>query len=156
MSRRRLDRLRALALATLAVVAALASGGCVLGPSSLDGPLAVNLHVATTPTTIEIEAPTWYADTTEIFLCPSDPPPLPEPGPERQDWTPGSGCHDFGTHPSPDGLAVSLAIADIPPSDRSGFAGADDWYLLLLDVDPTGRVTSAARTRFGRPDGFAA
>ena len=132
------------------------AGGCVLGPSSLDGPMAVNLHVATTRTSVEVDAPGWYAPTSAVYLCPTDPPPLPEPGPERDGWTPGSSCHDYGQHPSRDGLVISLPIADLAPSDRPAFADADDWYLLLLDVDPSGRVASATRTRFPRPRDFAA
>jgi hypothetical protein len=148
---RRVSAVRAVALA---LGAAVVVGGCVLGPSSLDGPMAVNLHVATTPTSVDVDAPGWFADTSQVFLCPSDPPPLPEPGPARVGWTPGSTCHDFGTHPSPDGLVIRLPVADLAPSDRPAFAAADDWYLLLLEVDREGRVTGATRTRFARPDGF--
>ena len=148
---RRLSAVRALALALAATIVA---GGCVLGPSSLDGPMAVNLHVSTTPTTVDVDAPGWFAPTSAVYLCPTDPPPLPDPGPERDGWTPGSSCHDFGQYPSRDGLVLSLPTADLAPSDRPAFAAADDWYLLLLDVDPTGRVTSATRSRFSRPRDF--
>jgi hypothetical protein len=142
------------AVALGAAVATMAAA-CVLAPASLDGPMAVNLHVSSTPTSVEVDAPGWFADTSAVYLCPTDPPPLPDAGPERDGWTPGSSCHDYGTHPSPDGLVISLPMADLAPADRPAFAAADDWYLLILDVDPTGRVVGATRSRFTRPDGFA-
>jgi hypothetical protein len=141
-------------LATL-VILAVTTVGCVVGPYTLDGPLAVNLSVSTTPTSVEVDGPGWFAPTSAVYLCPTEPPALPDPGPERIGWTPGSSCHDFGTWPSRDGLKASLPLADLAPSDRPALAAAEEWVLLVLDVDGE-RVVTATRLRFPRPDGFSA
>ncbi|MEO5885655.1 MAG: hypothetical protein ABIQ58_09105 [Candidatus Limnocylindrales bacterium] len=142
-----------MAMAVVGVV--VVTAGCTLRPEALDGPIAVELHVTTTPTSVEVDAPGWFADTSGIFLCPLEPAALPDPGPERIGWTPGPACHGFGTRPSRDGLKVSLPLAELSDTTASAFAAADDWYLLLLDIEGD-RVTSAVRSRFTAPDDVAA
>ena len=141
------------ALVTLAALVALVSG-CTLSPVALDGPIAVNLHIRASADMVEVDAPGWFAPTSSIYICAAEPPPLPEPGPERDGWTPGPGCHAYGTHPSKDGLAVDLPLADLGARERPAFAAASDWTLLLLSVEGD-RVTSAVRSQFRRPNGFA-
>lgn len=147
---RRIGRLVGLALG-----ASVVAGGCVLSPASLDGPLAVELNISTTPTSINVEAPTWFAPESRLFLCPADPPPLPEPGPARIGWEPGGDCVGFAPADSKDGLEVELPTSAADASAGSPFLAADDWYLLILDVRED-RVVSGIRTRFPRPDGWPA
>jgi hypothetical protein len=137
---------------TLAASALVA--GCV-APGTLDGVMPVNLHVWTTPTTVEVDAPGWLADLSTVYLCPTDPPRIPDAAADRVDWTPGGGCHDYGTHPSRDGLTVSLPLVAIEGEERAAFEAAEDWYLLLLDFDGD-RVSMAVRSRFHAPGAFTA
>ncbi len=130
---------------------ALLLSGCLAVPGAIDGPIAVDLHVSTTPTTVEVDAPGWFAETTAIYLCSASPPVLPEAAADRVGWTPGGACHDYGTRPSRDGLKVSLPLTDLAGETWAPFAAADEWYLLLLDLDGD-RVSSAVRSRFGAPD----
>lgn len=143
------------ALATLGGLMTLVTlvSGCTLAPVALDGPIAVNLHIATTTDQVRVDAPGWFAPISSIYLCAAQPPPLPEPGPERDGWTPGPGCHAYGTHPSRDGLTVDLPLVDLDARERPVFAAAPDWILLLLSVEGD-RVTSAVRSQFRRPNGF--
>lgn len=134
---------------------AIALVACDLPAGAIDAPYPVNLHVDADATLVAIDAPGWYADTTGVFLCPTEPPGLPDPGDARIGWSPGRLCHDFGRHPSPGGLTIDLRLADLSDAERALFASADDWYLLLTDLDGE-RVTGAVRSRFKRPDGFAA
>ncbi len=149
-------RSRRLVVALVAIVGAAVAAGCDATPGLLDAPYPVNLHVAATTQAVEVDAPGWYADQTDIFLCPSEPPYLPDPGPDRQDWSPGPPCHAFGRFESPDGMQVSLPLDALDERDRAAFAAAESWYLLLVDVGATGQATGATRSRFGVPDGFAA
>jgi hypothetical protein len=132
------------------LLSALFAAACTIPPGSLDGPIAVILHITTTPTTVDVDAETWYSDSTAIYLCPMEPPPLPDPGPALIGWTPGAPCHDYGTRPSPDGLKVALPIAELDGPDRALFGSAEEWYLLLLDIDGD-RVSSAIRSAFRSP-----
>jgi hypothetical protein len=136
----------------LALVAGLAAlvAGCAGGTSALDGALPVALRVSTTPTTVEVDAPGWLANVSEVYLCPDPPPPLPDANADRKGWTPGDACHDFGRHPSRDGLTVSLPIADLSGPQWAAFEAATDWYLLVLDLDGD-VVASAVRSRFHAP-----
>jgi hypothetical protein len=149
-----LSRPRLRSLVVLAVMAAMLAG-CRLAPDILDGGLATELRVYATPTTIEVDAPGWFADVSAVFLCPTDPPRLPEPGPDRVGWTPGGECHDFGRFPSSDGLKVSLSRADLLATGSSAFSSAPDWTLLLLDVEGE-RVVGAIRSSFNAPIDAAA
>ena len=142
-------------LVLAAVGAAVVTGGCVLGPASLDGPIAIELHIDPKPTSIGVDAPTWYARTSDLYLCPADPPPLPEPGPARVGWTPGRLCHAFPRVTGGNGLDIALPLDDLSEAERDVFAAAPDWYLLITDVASDDRVTSAIRSRFPQPDGFA-
>lgn len=151
---RRGPRVGALAAVALGVAATTAAA-CTLSDIALDGPIAVNLHIRTTATSVEIDAPGWFAATTGIHLCPAEPPVLPAPGPARVGWTPGPPCHDYGRRPSVDGLIVSLPLADLAGETSAAFAAADDWYLLLLDLDGD-RVTAAVRSSFAAPADVAA
>lgn len=141
---------RLLAGGLLAAVAAVV-GGCVLEGPALDGPIAVNLHVRTTSSSVEVDAPGWYADRTIIYLCHAEPPLLPEPGPERVGWRPDDRCHDVGTVASPDGLVASLPLTELAGEPWPDFAAAEDWYLFLVEIDAEDRVVSAVRSRFGAP-----
>ena len=147
-------RPRLRSLVALAAMAAMLAG-CRLSPDILDGGLATELRVYATPTTIEVDAPGWFADVSAVFLCPADPPRLPEPGPDRVGWTPGGDCHDFGRFPSPDGLKVSLPRADLASIGSTAFSAASDWTLLLLDLDGE-RVVGAIRSSFTAPMDAAA
>ena len=64
------------------VVATVVAGGCV-GGSSLDFGTPVNLHVSTTPTTVELDAPGWFADISAVYLCPDEPARLPDDAAKR-------------------------------------------------------------------------
>lgn len=136
----------------LGFLGAAVVAGCVYVPGSLDGPIAVDLHVRTTPTAVEVEAPGWYADRSDVHLCPVEPPPLPEPGPALIGWQPGPPCHGYGTWTSPDGLVASLPYDALAAGERETFAAAESWYVLLLDVDADGRVSTAVRSRFAVPE----
>lgn len=131
--------------------ASIAIAGCVLQGAALDGPIAVNLHVRTTPSTVEVDAPGWFADRTRVYLCHAEPPLLPEPGPARIDWRPDDRCQDFGIVSSEDGLQVSLPLEALAGDPWADFAAAQDWYLFLVEVDATDRVVSAIRSRFSAP-----
>jgi hypothetical protein len=135
----------ALALATMSLA------GCELAGPALDGPIAVNLHVRTTPSSVEVDAPGWFADQTIVYLCHAEPPLLPEPGPERIGWRPDDRCFDYGTVPSDAGLQMSLPLDALAGDPWADFAAAPDWYLFLVEVDPTDRVLSAVRSRFAAP-----
>ena len=140
----------------VAVLLGVVAGGCEASQGLLDAPYPVNLHVDATADAVGVEAPEWYADQTDVFLCPDEPPYLPDPGPARVDWHPGSPCHAFGRFESASGLTASLALDELTAAERPAFANAESWYLLLVDVGPDDRAVGAARTRFGVPDGFAA
>ena len=146
---RRRARLRATVAVALALTATTATA-CTLSDVALDGPIAVNLHIRTTATSVEVDAPGWFAETTGIHLCPMAPPVLPAAGPARDGWKPGPPCHDYGRQSSVDGLIVSLPLADLAGATSAAFAAADDWYLLLLDLDGD-RVTAAIRSSFKAP-----
>ena len=150
--RRRIARFARLGLLAGASILA----GCEVSQGLLDAPYPVNLHVAATADAVEVEAPEWFADRTDIFLCPSEPPFLPDPGPARVDWDPGPPCHGFGRFESASGLATTLALADLSAGEREVFAEAESWYLLLVDVAADDHAVAAGRTRFGVPDGFTA
>jgi len=142
---------RIAAPAWLVLFTALTGVACTIPPGSLDGPIAVILHITTTPTTVDVDAETWYSESTAIYLCPSEPPPLPDPGPALIGWTPGAPCHDYGDRPSPNGLKVALPIADLDGPERVLFDSAEEWYLLLLDLDGD-RVSSAIKSAFRPPE----
>ena len=129
--------------------ATLIAGGCV-GGSSLDFGTPVNLHISTTPTSVELDAPGWFADVSAVYLCPSEPARLPDSAQERVDWTPGAPCEFLGSYPSRDGLTLSLPLSDIMPERRPAFDAAADWYLVLMDLDGN-RVASAINTKVHAP-----
>ena len=145
---------RAVACLTLALFGLLAA--CDLPPGTLDGPMTpVSLRVETSSTSVVIDAPGWFAETSAIYLCSAEPPPLPEPGPDRVGWTPGPACHDFGRYDSRKGLSASLALADLAGPAWVPFAAAQDWYVLIVDIRGD-RVSSAIRSRFAAPEDVAA
>lgn len=148
---RRVGRGRIVALLAAAVLVT----GCAGGTSTLDGALPIPLRVSTTATTVDLDAPTWTAPVSAIYLCPAAPPPLPDSTADRQGWAPGGDCHDFGRHPSRDGLAVSLPIADLSAPAGAPFTTAVDWYVMVLALDGD-LVTSAMRSRFHAPERDAA
>ena len=131
-------------------VAVLAVVGCRLPENALDGPLAVPLRITATAEAIDVDAPTWYADETAIFVCPTEPPALPAPGPERDGWTPGVGCHDFGRVRSPDGLATTLELDTLTDEELAPFRGARDWFLVLVAVEGD-RANAAIHSSFPGP-----
>jgi hypothetical protein len=137
----------------LAGLAATVLAACDLPPGALDAPYPVNLHIDPTATVVGVYAPGWYADSTGIFLCPTEPPPMPDPGDARIGWIPGRFCHDYGTHASPGGITIDLPLADLTGAERAAFAASTDWYLVMTDLDGE-RVTAATRSRFSRPKGF--
>ena len=140
---------RTASLTAIALVAALV-GECRLPSSALDGPLAVPLRIEATATEVHVDAPTWFAAVTAIYLCPTEPPELPEPGPDREGWTPGTSCHDYGKVAAPDGLIVSLPVDALTEAERPAFNAAGNWYLLLVKVDGV-RATAAIRSSFPAP-----
>jgi hypothetical protein len=140
----------------LSIVAALVLAGCSLEGPILDGPIAVNLHVHSTDTTIEVDAPGWFAERSRVYVCHTDPPLLPDPGPERIGWEPGDACHAYGLIEGDGGLVASLPIADLLGEQGADFAAAEAWYLLMLEVDPEDRVLGAVRSRFDVPDAIRA
>ena len=135
-------------LATIALAVVLT--GCLAVPGAIDGPIVVDMHISTTSTSVDVDAPGWFADVSAIYLCPSLPPPLPDAAANRIGWAPGGDCHDYGTRPSRDGLTVSLPLADLDAPQRVAFDASPEWYLLLLDLDGD-RVSSAVRSAFGAP-----
>ena len=135
------------------LAAAALTTGCVLGPNALDGPIAVPLTVTPTPTSIGIEAPTWRPGASRIYLCPFDPPALPDPGPARIGWSPGETCFDYGSWDSHDGLRADLPTEVLVGASGGRFAASPDWWVLILEVDGE-RVVQGVRSRFGRPDGW--
>ena len=135
--------LGALAMTVFAV------GGC-LGDSTLEFGTPVNLHIWTTATTVEVDAPGWLGEATSIYLCFEPPPRLPSDAAQRLDWTPGDACQAFGTFDSSDGFKSSIPLSSLDPSRRSSFEGAPDWYVLLVALDG-GRASSAMSSRFHAP-----
>jgi hypothetical protein len=144
------NRPRTLRLVLAGGLVALVLAGCRIPENALDGPLAVPLRITTNEDTIDVDAPTWYADSTAIFVCPTEPPALPEPGPQRDGWTPGGGCHDFGRVRSPDGLATTLALETLSDEALRPFLTAGDWFLLLVAVEGD-RATAAIHSSFPSP-----
>ena len=136
-------------LASIAIAATLVAG-CRLPSNALDGPLAVPLRITATPAAVEVDAPGWFAPDTIVYLCSTEPPALPEPGPDREGWTPGPTCHDFGRVAAPDGLKATLPLDALTEAERPAFDAASDWYLLLVKVEGT-RVTAAIRSSFSAP-----
>lgn len=99
-----------------------------------------------------VDAPGWFAPETVTYLCSTEPPPLPEPGPDRDGWTPGAPCHDSGRSAAPDGLTSTLPLDALSEAERPIFDAAADWYLLLIEVEGTRRPprsTPACRRRSG-------
>jgi hypothetical protein len=137
-------------LAALAVAAALIVTGCRIPENALDGPLAVPLRITTTPETIEVDAPAWYAAETALYVCPAEPPALPEPGPARVGWTPGAACHDFGRVSAADGLRAVLALDDLSEAEQRTFAAVDDWYLFVVKLEGD-RASAAISSSFSSP-----
>lgn len=137
-------------LVAACTLVAVAIGGCRLPENALDGPLAVPLRITATAETIDIDAPTWYADETAIFVCPTEPPALPESGPQRDGWAPGRECHDFGRVRSPDGLATTLSLDTLSNEELAPFLDARDWFLLLVAVEGD-RANAAIHSSFPGP-----
>jgi hypothetical protein len=136
----------------LAVI--LAAGGCV-GESSLDFGTPVNMHVWTTPTSVEVDAPGWLTDVSSAYLCFEQPPRLPADNASREGWTPGEACQDVGTFQTSDGLKTSIPLERLDPGRRAAFDAAADWYLLLVALDGN-RASSAISSRFHAPTSAAA
>ena len=136
-------------LARSMLLAAIVAG-CRLPSDALDGPLAVPLRITVTLAAVEVDAPGWFAADTAVYLCPTEPPALPEPGPDREGWTPGSGCHDYGRFAAPDGLRATLPLDALPEADRPAFDAADNWYLLIVKVEGA-RATAAIHSNFSAP-----
>lgn len=141
------DRRLAIGLVLTAAIA----GGCI-GESSLEFGSPVNLHVWTTPTTVEVDAPGWLTTVSSVYLCFEPPPRLPSGTAQRVDWTPGASCQAFGSHASADGFRESLQLSRLDPAWRPRFQAASDWYLLLVALDGD-RATSAISSRFHAPAG---
>jgi len=142
-------RRRAIPL-TLGILAMLAAGGCRLPENALDGPLAIPLRISVTADAIEVDAPAWYAAVTALYVCPAEPPGLPEPGPGRVGWTPGSSCHDFGRVAADDGLRARLPLDDLTEAERPAFDAVEDWYLLAVKIEGD-RATTAIHSSFSAP-----
>jgi hypothetical protein len=138
-------------LLTGLVMSAVVAGGCI-GEGSLDLGTPVNLHVWTTPTTVEVDAPGWLTTVSSVYLCFEPPPRLPSDAAQRENWSPGASCQDFGTYESPEGFKGSIPLSMLDPARRSSFQAARDWYLLLVALDG-GRATSAISSRFHAPAG---
>lgn len=133
------------------VLTVTVAGGCI-GEGSLDIGTPVNLHVWTTPTTVEVDAPGWLTTVSSVYLCFEPPPRLPSDDAQRVGWTPGASCQEFGTYASPDGFTGSLPLSMLDPARRARFDAVADWYLLLVAVDGD-RATSAISSRFHAPAG---
>jgi len=131
------------------IATALIAGGCANAPS-LDFGTPVNVHVSTTPTSVELDAPGLVADISAVYLCPSEPARLPDNAAERVGWTPGPDCEFMGSYPSRDGLTLSMPLTGLKPDRRPKFDAAADWYVVLLDLDGD-RVGSAINSRFHGP-----
>jgi len=131
-------------------IAVAVVGGCRLPSNALDGPLAVPLRITATTAAIEVDAPGWFASDTVIYLCPTEPPALPEPGPSRDGWTPGSSCHDYGHFAAADGLKGTLPLDALTDVERRSFDDASDWYLLVVGIEGA-RVRAAIHSRFSAP-----
>lgn len=142
--------MRVARLALVLAIAALLVGGCRLPENALDGPLAAPLRITATTDAVEVDAPTWYAADTVVYLCPTRPPALPEPGPERVGWAPGGGCHDFGHVAAPDGLEARLPLDALTAAERPAFEAANDWYVLLVKVEGS-RAIAAIVSSFTAP-----
>jgi hypothetical protein len=140
---------RGLTLVALGL-AATVMVGCRIPENALDGPLAVPLRITTTAETIEVDAPAWFAAETALYVCPAQPPSLPEPGPARVGWTPGAACHDFGRVQAADGLRAVLALDDLSDAEREAFAAVADWYLLVVKQEGD-RASAAITSSFASP-----
>lgn len=140
---------RAASVAGLLLLAAVV-GGCRLPSSALDGPLAVPLRIEATADAVQVDAPGWFAPESAIYLCSTEPPELPEPGPDRDGWTPGASCHDYGTVAAPDGLKVTLPVDALTDAEQPAFEAAADWYLLIVKVEGV-RATAAIHSSFSAP-----
>ena len=125
-------------------------GGCRLPSDALDGPLAVPLRITATAAAVEVDAPGWFAADTAVYLCPTEPPALPEPGPDREGWSPGSVCHDYGRFAAPDGLSATLPLDALSEADRPAFDAANNWYLLIVKVEGA-RAMAAIHSSFSAP-----
>jgi hypothetical protein len=126
---------------------------CRIPDNALDGPLSVPLRITATPDAIEIDAPTWLAAETAVYLCSAEPDPLPAPGPARVGWEPAADCGSFGRHPSTDGLRVVLELDELSAAERPSFDASATWYVLLVKVDGD-RAAAALHTSFAQPEGF--
>jgi hypothetical protein len=136
------------------IAVTLAVAGCI-GESSLDFGTPVNMHVWSTPTSVEVDAPGWLTASSSVYLCYERPPRLPSDTASRQGWVPGPACQDFGVRASHDGLKASIPVSMLDPARRAAFDAADDWYLLLVAVEGE-RATGAITSRFhAPPDGAA-
>lgn len=140
-------RRRSLAPIGIVLVASLVAG---CGNGSLEIGTPVNLHVSTTPETVEVDAPGWFADISAVYLCPVAPAQLPFAPADRVGWTPGESCEFMGSYPSREGLTLSLPLDGLGAARRPAFDAAVDWYLVLLDLDGD-RVGSAISSRFHSP-----
>ena len=132
----------------------LAASGCV-GSSSLDFGTPVNLHVWSTPTTVEVDAPGWLTAVSSVYLCSEQPPRLPDDNAARTGWTPGAACQDVGTFQAPGGLKTTIPLDSLDPIRRPSFDAAPDWYLVLVARDGE-RASSAISSRFHAPAAAAA
>jgi hypothetical protein len=141
---------RRVSAAMVLTIAAALIGGCRLPSNALDGPLAVPLRITATSDVIEVDAPGWFASDTVVYLCPTEPPALPEPGPQRDGWTPGVSCHDYGHFAAADGLKGTLSLEALTDAERPSFDDASDWYLLVVGIEGA-RVTTAIHSRFSAP-----
>ena len=137
-------------VALLLTIASALVAGCRLPTEALDGPLAVPLRIDATSQAIDIDAPGWFASETAIYLCPDQPPGLPEPGPSRDGWTPGTACHDFGRVAAEDGLHAVLSLGDLSDAERPAFLAAADWFVLLVKFEGN-HATSAIHSSFKAP-----
>ena len=128
--------------------------GCRIPDDALDGPLAVPLRITATAETVDVDAPSWFAAQTTIYLCAVEPPSLPPPGDARVGWSPGIACHDFGAVSSEDGLRATLPLDAVSGDVRTQLSSATDWYVLLVKRDGD-RATDVLHTRFHAPPGFS-
>lgn len=136
------------------VACAVLLAACRIPENALDGPLAVPLRVTATVDAVEVDAPGWFADSTTVYLCAMEPPPLPPPGEARVGWSPGDGCHDYGAMASENGLRATLPLIAVADDLRVELASAGDWYVLLVKRDGD-RAAAAIHSRFRAPSGFA-
>lgn len=126
---------------------------CRLPDNALDGPIAVPLRVVADARSMDVDAPTWFAPETAIYLCTAVPDTLPEPGPARVGWQPGAACREVGRQRSAQGLRVVLDLAALPDDLRGDLGSADTWYVLLVKLDGE-RASAAIHTAVRRPEGF--